>query len=246
MSTAETLHCPNCGAAVQSDATTCSFCGARLATVACPKCFGMMFVGEKFCSHCGALAQRTEAGASALHCPHCKRDMNTVQVGKTTLLECPQREGMWLDVETLRLICTEKEEQAAVLGFPTKGTPEVEVEMNFRYIPCPVCGQIMNRFNFAHLSGVIVDVCKPHGTWFDKDELRRVVDFIRAGGMDKARAREIADEAERRIRAASAANAGIPASMLPAANAELYGGRNVSTPVHDILDLAEFLWSLCK
>jgi Zn-finger nucleic acid-binding protein len=58
----------------------------------------------------------------------------------------------------------------------------------------------MNRMNFANFSGVIIDVCRPHGTWFDRDELRRIVEFIRAGGLDQAREREIQNlEADRRL-----------------------------------------------
>jgi hypothetical protein len=49
----------------------------------------------------------------------------------------------------------------------------------------------MNRLNFAHTSGVIVDVCTPHGTWFDADELRRVLEFITNGGLEAARVREL-------------------------------------------------------
>ena len=46
---------------------------------------------------------------------------------------------------------------------------------------------------------MVVDVCAQHGTWFDKDELRRIVEFIRAGGLETARAREMAQlEQERR------------------------------------------------
>jgi hypothetical protein len=48
----------------------------------------------------------------------------------------------------------------------------------------------MNRVNFARYSGVIMDVCKEHGTFFDRDELRRIVTFIRGGGLDRARDRE--------------------------------------------------------
>lgn len=48
----------------------------------------------------------------------------------------------------------------------------------------------MNRFNFAGCSGVILDACKPHGVWLDADELRRIVAFIRGGGLDMARAKE--------------------------------------------------------
>jgi Zn-finger nucleic acid-binding protein len=48
----------------------------------------------------------------------------------------------------------------------------------------------MNRMNFAHCSGVVVDVCRGHGTWFDRDELRQIVEFIRAGGLELARQKE--------------------------------------------------------
>ena len=46
----------------------------------------------------------------------------------------------------------------------------------------------MNRVNFARCSGVIVDICKQHGTWFDRDELSRIVEFIHGGGLNASRA----------------------------------------------------------
>lgn len=56
----------------------------------------------------------------------------------------------------------------------------------------------MNRMNFARCSGVIVDVCKNHGTWFDREELSRIIQFIRGGGMNAARAKEKLALAEER------------------------------------------------
>jgi Zn-finger nucleic acid-binding protein len=193
-----------CGAAAATDATRCEHCGARLATVACPACFGMMFLGEKFCPHCGAKADRQEAAEPARPepCPRCQMNMEAVALGGSTVRECPRCEGIWTDTETLRQICTNQEKQAAVLGLPTQlPTNEgVEIEKQIRYLRCPVCSDMMNRVNFANFSGVIVDVCRQHGTWFDRDELRRIVEFIRAGGMDKAREREIQNlEADRRL-----------------------------------------------
>jgi Zn-finger nucleic acid-binding protein len=188
----ETLHCPACGALVSSDSTRCDFCGATLATVACPSCFGMMFVGAKFCSHCGTKANRVEsAGGEPRLCPRCKIAMKTVTVGSTTLLECGTCEGIWVGVEALQQICAEREKQAAVLGMPAPPDTTVGFETQIRYVPCPDCKQLMNRVNFAQCSHVIVDVCKAHGTWFDKDELRRVVEFIRAGGLEKSRAQQL-------------------------------------------------------
>ena len=45
----------------------------------------------------------------------------------------------------------------------------------------------MNRKNFADCSGIIVDWCRDHGTWFDRDELKNVVQFILGGGLAKSR-----------------------------------------------------------
>jgi Zn-finger nucleic acid-binding protein len=190
-----------CGAAASTEATSCTHCGARLATVACPKCFGMMFIGEKFCSHCGAKAERTEeVTAEERLCPHCHVNMEAVAVGNAHVRECSKCEGVWVDADTLRAICEDREEQAAVLGMASHlPTTESEEEQKIRYIPCPVCKELMNRVNFANCSHVIVDICQKHGTWFDHDELRQIVEFIQAGGMMQSRAREIEEmKAEKR------------------------------------------------
>lgn len=184
----------------------------------------MMFVGEKFCSHCGAPAQRTEIPRAStdghILCPKCQTAMNLVKVGKNSLWECPECEGMWVDAATLQQICEEKDQQSAVLGMPTDPPSRAHLVTDFHYVPCPVCKALMNRINFAHCSGVIINVCKLHGTWFDKDELRRIVEFIGAGGLEKARARENANLAAEHERLLNAGNAAIPTSLQSAVNAE--------------------------
>ena len=212
----ETLKCPMCGAPASTDATRCEHCGARLATVACPSCFGMMFVGEKFCSHCGAKAERTEVtGAAVELCPHCKINLDAVMVGKNEVRECSKCEGIWVDADSLRRICEDREEQAVVLGMashlPASDSKEIP---KIQYLPCPVCKELMNRVNFAHCSNVIVDVCRQHGTWFDRDDLRHIVEFIQAGGMSQARNREMMDlEDERRRVEWQKATAGMGGGM---------------------------------
>jgi Zn-finger nucleic acid-binding protein len=44
----------------------------------------------------------------------------------------------------------------------------------------------MNRVNFGKRSGVIVDVCKEHGVWFDRGELTQAIEFVAKGGLDDA------------------------------------------------------------
>jgi Zn-finger nucleic acid-binding protein len=199
------MNCPSCGAPVSSDATQCEHCGSRLAMVACPSCFGMVFAGAKFCSHCGAAIARTEVDAATKQpCPRCGLDMQAVVVGKTNLCECPKCEGIWADKDSLAKIYADREQQAAVLGTAAPLPEGDNFEMNVRYVPCPVCHKLMNRVNFARCSHVVVDVCREHGTWFDKDELRRIVEFIRDGGMDMARQEEM-EELEQKRQALRAA-----------------------------------------
>ncbi len=42
--------------------------------------------------------------------------------------------------------------------------------------------------NFSGGSHVVIDVCRAHGVWLDKDELPRIITFVRQGGMTQARA----------------------------------------------------------
>ena len=114
--------------------------------------------------------------------------------------ECSQCEGLWVDVRSFEKICADREEQAAVLGAAAPASAARDAINKVRYVPCPECAQLMNRMNFARCSGVIVDVCRRHGTWFDRDELSRIIEFIRGGGLNAARAREklaIAEEREK-------------------------------------------------
>ena len=198
---AETLNCPMCGAAAATDDPTCNYCGARLATVACASCFGMMFRGSKHCPRCGApAAQRADADLPALKCPRCMIEMHSLLLGATAIRECERCLGLWVDVPAFEKLCADREQQAAVLGAASPApTKPVQGVNKVRYVPCPECEQLMNRINFARCSGVVVDVCKGHGTWFDREELSRIVEFIRGGGLDAARSKEKAAlEEERR------------------------------------------------
>lgn len=199
---AETLNCPNCGAATSTDEPLCRFCGSRLATVACPSCFGMIFVDSKHCPRCGAAAVAPkETAADQSPCPRCKVKMKAVVIGSTNVSECEQCLGLWLDVVAFEKICVEREQQAAVLGTASPAPANAVRETSkVNYVPCPQCSQLMNRINFARCSGVIVDFCKGHGTWFDRDEVSRIVEFIRGGGLEESRNREKEDIKEERLK----------------------------------------------
>jgi Zn-finger nucleic acid-binding protein len=201
-----------CGAPAVDNSPNCLHCGARLAKVACPSCFGMIFEGSKFCPHCGAEITRTEVpNAPFLPCPKCQSNMEALLLGATPVSECQTCNGLWVDVSTFQQICVDREKQSAVLGMAAQIFPagQMPLETKYHYVPCPVCRELMARVNFAHCSGIVVDVCRQHGTWFERDELQNIVNFIRSGGLEKCRQKEKEelDDARRRLMAARRAAA---------------------------------------
>jgi Zn-finger nucleic acid-binding protein len=190
---AGSLNCPDCGAAVPANSTECAFCHARLATIGCPKCYALVFVGSKHCQRCGAdVGQPTDRDAKPLDCPRKCGPMRAVRFGGADMYLCETCNGLWVDTETLQRLVSERLKPSPMLatGIATPAPERIKLQA-VNYAPCPICKNLMNRVNFAHSSGVIVDVCSAHGTWFDADELRRVLEFITAGGLEAARAREM-------------------------------------------------------
>jgi Zn-finger nucleic acid-binding protein len=185
---ARSLHCPNCGAAVEAAARRCPYCRGRLAAISCPSCFGWMFDGAAFCEHCGTRRARVEQDGGETSCPGCKSSVRQVMLGATTVLECDACDGVWIESGEFERLCADRESQAAAL--PRLLRPRGPAAVDVKYRPCPRCGKLMNRVNFGRQSGAIVDVCKGHGTFLDAGELHQIVTFIHEGGLDRVRALE--------------------------------------------------------
>lgn len=191
----EALNCPNCGAGVLSDSVQCKFCRSRLKTMACPECLGLMFQGSEHCPKCGAKAVAAQVVSEDKlgDCPRCKVKLSLLRIGDIVLRECQRCEGVWADSNTFEEVCSDRESHAAVMHWwkGWKEKPPGGQEKNaIQYVPCPDCRQLMNRNNFARSSGVILDICKQHGAWFDAEELPKIIEFIHAGGLDRARQKE--------------------------------------------------------
>ncbi len=203
----DAFNCPNCGAAVQPESVSCPYCKSSIATRICSLCYGSVTVGMRHCPNCGAVmdAPRSDKAAT-LDCPRCRTELSIVAVGRQEIHECLHCGGLWLNKETFQEICTRQEEQEAVLNFHFEASPPAATRPAVQpraYVPCPQCGKLMNRENFAGCSGVILDWCRNHGSWFDREELRQILTFIRNGGLRKARDRELAkiDDEKQRLRA---------------------------------------------
>jgi Zn-finger nucleic acid-binding protein len=206
VSEASVYRCPACGAPADPKAAACSYCAAKLSPVRCPWCFEWVDAAAKDCPRCGAAEAAPVSGAEPKTCPTCRAEgtLSTRAIGAARLAGCSKCGGVWADAESFKRLCEDRATQTAYLGkgtvapAPQKSDPTSDPVV---YRPCPVCADLMNRFNFAGCSGVILDACKPHGVWFDVDELRRIVLFIRGGGLDVARdiEREKLEDERRRL-----------------------------------------------
>jgi Zn-finger nucleic acid-binding protein len=201
------LQCAACGAPCAPGDSSCPYCRAVLAVVACPACFGRVFPGADHCVHCGIAVV---SGASpdpdlipVRACPRCDvRSELTPRLVATTLLEeCHRCGGVWVGSQVFDALVRDRDQQARLevatlpeitIDDPARATSRVTpVSRSQReYIPCPDCRQLMNRKNFGNISGVLVDICKPHGIWFDAGELGRIVKFVMRGGLVETRQRQ--------------------------------------------------------
>lgn len=194
---ADVIRCGACGGPVDLTDIRCRSCGSQVATVACPNCLGLVSIHARHCEQCGAAivpaASRNET-PSDLGCPSCKGvKLTKTQLGDMEVDQCFHCGGVWLRQDLFDQVCGEKEVRGRALGaLPIASGPKVNGTGPVRYRPCPVCARMMNRYNYARISGVIIDGCKNDGLWFDKDELRQVLEFIQGGGLDKSHDREVA------------------------------------------------------
>ena len=193
-----------------------------------------MFKGSRFCAMCGAEAVRELVDdAKPLPCPRCRATMQGMLLGGIRVSECADCGGLWLDPPTLQTLCDDRERHADVIATLSAHTATRSVISDVvRYVPCPECAKLMNRTNFSHISGVIIDVCRHHGVWLDRGELEHIIQFVESGGLIKEREREreeLADEA-RRLKAleARSGNTSYPSeNMLPTRRRVTSSGESV-------------------
>ncbi len=102
---------------------------------------------------------------------------------------CETCAGVWVDRDTLGQLLESAAQAASPSSSETvrrKTMPVGLATSAVVYRRCPECEQAMLRKNFGTISGIVVDVCGRHGTFFDYGELPGVVDFVRSGGLSLA------------------------------------------------------------
>ena len=210
---AAVVRCSSCGAPREERSANCRFCGAdftlheRDLHTVCPKCMARVSDRAKFCHHCGTrlMPEGVAGDNTRLTCPVCgeKYRLTNRRIGDVCVLECNRCAGLWLGNETFKQLTIRASSDAPEIDRLFESMHAAASPMpsdrprqpGWQYRHCPLCAAMMHRRNYARQSGVIIDICKDHGVWFDADELQRILGWIRSGGLAKAQQRRAEQEA---------------------------------------------------
>jgi len=166
------MKCSACGAALPATSLICSFCGTRNAV-----------------DLSGLSASTERAPATPRSCPRCGTVTESVNVGRRQrffIEQCARCHGLFFDLNELQALLDDTVAPTYEINLPLLSALQKESPAATRdvtYVSCPVCGKMMNRVNFGRRSGVVVDCCRNHGVWLDGGELRRLMEWKKAGGQ---------------------------------------------------------------
>ncbi len=170
---ARTLHCAECGApldASSESAVVCPYCGTNNAPLAKAVQVPVPVV----------LADRTaarhdERDDGLRFCPHDNWRLDVVRLLSVELAGCQGCGGVWIDNASAAKIVAEPRSVFAELA--VRCAKNARLSPARRFAPkCPECGGDLER---VAAYGLRLDVCREHGTWFDRMELDALVGTLR-------------------------------------------------------------------
>ena len=167
------VPCPFCAFEIDPSATRCPRCQVELEFARCPGCTALGTLGERTCARCGAELPRLVSGeASDAPCPRCDGTLAPIDTRDSldAYHQCQKCGGVFLGHHAF---AGAVRRHAAGHPLPPALLEHVEPRPDeVVYLKCPCCAAQMNR---KRLARIVVDVCKLHGTWFDRGEVARVL-----------------------------------------------------------------------
>ncbi len=121
-----------------------------------------------------------------LKCPKCSQMLEIAVEGAAEVDVCPACRGIWVDAAEEKAVLQIRPEVFSIDELRRLRSiyePLGRIDP-VKYVPCPLCAQLMNRKTWGSHSGVVVDRCLKHGTWFDADEMEKIREYIAAGGIE--------------------------------------------------------------
>lgn len=121
-----------------------------------------------------------------MFCPKCRKPLAEGYRRDVRVEFCESCQGLWVDPAqekkllniTPQVLSVDELKRLRRLYRPS------EWLNTSGYVPCPVCRELMWRKNWGSYSGVMVDKCAEHGTWFDKGKIEKVKEYVALGGVE--------------------------------------------------------------
>jgi Zn-finger nucleic acid-binding protein len=209
---AGSIVCPACGAGVSAKEPACPYCRAPVVLpkpkgaegpaerrTYCTRCGRMYPAGAARCPRCPTADEHDARGGK---CPRCGNDLQPEKMSDVTVDRCRGCRGLWFDGDEVEhaIDATTKGVSTPEASSMRSGLPQTptQVEDDVRYLACVRCRELMARRQAAPRAGVVIDVCRNHGVWFDANEFEQFSAFVRAGGLEVMRHDGIASAEARR------------------------------------------------
>ena len=166
------MRCNSCGAQLEANNTVCQYCGSK-----------------------------NEIDLKGIHeftvskpttdriCPTCDTKLQTIDINTGSehfyIEQCSDCFGLFFDPGELAAILNSTINDSIQIDYSRLNSivKNYNYDDKVLYKKCPVCRELMNRKNFGTRSGVIIDTCKNHGIWLDGGELKKLMEWKKAGGM---------------------------------------------------------------
>jgi len=158
------------------------------------------------------------------HCPRCGNALAWMTARRLGAHVCPACHGMWVERGAWDAL-VRLTERSGRAGLPAPETREPVTGLP--PVRCLVCGATCARI-LSWTGGVEVDLCGPHGLWFDRDELHTVLHDV-ARSTRQARLRE---ENTSEATSLDASDAGVCESFIELAGGGGEGGASYASHEH--------------
>ncbi|MGR9012582.1 MAG: TFIIB-type zinc ribbon-containing protein [Gammaproteobacteria bacterium] len=164
-------NCKSCSAPLEPNTNRCQYCGVR----------NDVDLQNK-------QVYSVENPYSDRICPHCNIALQTIDLkiaGHLYIERCTECFGLFFDPGEIEILLDNAVSSVETVNFKHIQNINKDRYQSKKviYIKCPVCRILMNRVNFGHRSGVIIDRCQKHGIWLDNGEITHLMEWKKAGGQ---------------------------------------------------------------
>ena len=131
-------------------------------------------------------SRHTADKPDTLICPSYKQKLRLALDEGAPVYTCERCKGAWVKLANEKAILQVKPQVFSIheLKRLRKLYQPLGKDDPVRLRTCPECNELMYRRNWGGYSGVIVDRCEQHGTWYDEGELEKLREYIVLGGIE--------------------------------------------------------------